>query len=106
MSIQLEKLNPDLRPLEAARTLRVGLLGLGTVGQGLCTLLGNNKDSLLSRFRIKFDVAKVLVRNPERARSVRPPGALLTNVAKTFLNGDFDAVVEWLKKHEVKSKNR
>lgn len=78
----------------APRPVRVGLLGLGTVGQGLVTLLARRADDLAARHRVAFRVEGVLVRDPSRARRIVPDAAPLTADPAAFEAGDYDVVVE------------
>lgn len=94
MTTQTTQQEPRLRLLPSSKTLRVGLLGLGTVGQGLCALLEDKRDFLLSRHGVDLRVSRVLVRDMGRERRVRPPGASFASDAESFLESDFDIVVE------------
>ncbi|MFI5402500.1 MAG: homoserine dehydrogenase, partial [Planctomycetota bacterium] len=66
---------------QSQKTTRLGLIGLGTVGQALCRLL-DEKD-------LDFEVASVLVRDPSKPRAVA-----VTTDADGFKRGRYDAVVE------------
>ncbi|MHC4939439.1 MAG: homoserine dehydrogenase [Planctomycetota bacterium] len=66
------------------RTLRVGLLGLGTVGEAVCTLLRRRR-RLLARKGVRIEPVAALVRT-RRGRA--------TDDARAFLHGDYDCVVE------------
>ena len=72
------------------RTLRVGLLGLGTVGEALCRLVRSRRGELARRHGLRIEMCAALVRDPDRARSCKLP--LFTD--DTFLDGDYDCVVE------------
>jgi homoserine dehydrogenase len=52
------------------RTLRVGLLGCGTVGAAVIRLLDANRDDIAARAGCALEVAKVAVRDPDRDRGV------------------------------------
>ncbi|MFH2000252.1 MAG: homoserine dehydrogenase [Planctomycetota bacterium] len=73
---------------------RVALLGLGTVGQGLCRLLEARRADLFMRHGISFAITHVLVRNRDEPRRTVPSTARLYTSAKAFLNGKFDVAVE------------
>lgn len=73
------------------RCIRVGLLGRGTVGQGLCSLLTTEREKLERRHRVEFSIRHVLVRNKERDN---PDGHPLTDDAEDFLSHEYDVVVE------------
>lgn len=63
------------------KTIRLGLIGLGTVGQALCRLLDEKS--------LDFEIASVLVRDPKKARCVP-----VTTDAERFRSGRYHAVVE------------
>ena len=55
------------------RTLRVGLLGCGTVGAAVIRLLDAHGEDIAERAGCRLEVAKVAVRNPGRDRDVPLP---------------------------------
>jgi homoserine dehydrogenase len=79
--------------------LRVGLLGLGTVGGGTYAVLQRNAALIAARAGRHIEVRRVAVRNLARARSVLGPAALaqvqLTDNPLSVLQApDIDVVVE------------
>ncbi|MFL5528274.1 MAG: homoserine dehydrogenase, partial [Gemmatimonadaceae bacterium] len=74
--------------------VRLALAGCGVVGGGLVRLLHNARDEIASRFGVRFSVASVLVRHPDRARHVPVSRSLFTNDLSAFLRADADVVVE------------
>lgn len=61
------------------RTLRIGFLGLGTVGQGVWKHLKRNLPALERRLGAKLVLAQVAVRDPAKARAVRLPKAVFVS---------------------------
>jgi len=72
------------------RTLRVGMLGLGTVGEALCRLVRSRRTELARRHGLRIEMAAALVRDATRDRAI----AEVTADAGEFLRGDYDCVVE------------
>src|SRR5678815_4877384 len=65
---------------------RVGILGLGTVGTGVVSLLAGNP---------QFEIRKIAVRNRNKARDVNLSGISLTEDPLEIVNDpDIDVVVE------------
>jgi len=85
---------PAFPSARGPRVLRVGLLGLGTVGQGLVTLLARKGEDVARRHGVAFRIERVLVRDPGRLRAAIPESAELTADPEDFLAGAYDAVVE------------
>ena len=52
------------------RTLRVGLLGCGTVGAAVIRVLHEHADEIAQRAGCRLSVARVAVRDPDRPRDV------------------------------------
>lgn len=78
-----------------AETLRVGLLGLGTVGGGVASFLLERGAGLAQLFGCSLELVKVLVRDPARPRPVRLDPALITADPSDVLDSDdVDVVVE------------
>jgi homoserine dehydrogenase len=80
------------RPSDA-RTIRVGLLGLGSVGSAVaCALAGEARGAFLAR-GFAPTIAQALVRRTSRPRGEAPPVALTAD-ADMFFSGAIDVVVE------------
>lgn len=79
-----------------AKPLVVGLAGFGVVGGGLCQLLAENADMILKRSGRRIVIKKILVRNPDKARSAPlPEGAVLVRSASELIDDpEIEAVVE------------
>jgi homoserine O-acetyltransferase len=77
------------------RVIRVGLIGCGTVGQGLLELLHLQKNSLDERYNVRFDVVKICVRDILQDRG---PHAVAiprcSDVNEVVSDPDVDVVVE------------
>ncbi len=80
------------------RTLRVALLGCGTVGSQVFRLLGEQAADLAARVGARLQVAGVAVRDPAgRARVAGVPGELATTDAMGLVTRpDVDIVVEMI----------
>ena len=64
-----------------ARTLNIGLCGLGTVGQGVWKHFGRLRAELEARLGTRIVIRKVAVRSLSKARAVKVPRAKLTTDA-------------------------
>ena len=76
-------------------TIRIGLLGCGTVGSALAELIAAEGDDIEARTGLRLDVARVAVRNLTRDRGPAVPTSLLTDdPASVVTDPDIDLVVE------------
>ena len=75
------------------RNLRVALLGAGSVGSQVASLLLEHKDELASRVGAGLELVGVAVRDPKAARNPSIPDELLTTDAESLILGS-DIVVE------------
>ena len=75
------------------KRVRIGLLGCGTVGGGLVSLIDHERERIRARYGLDLSVARILVRDPARERRGIDP-ALLTTAATEVIDGDCDVVVE------------
>jgi homoserine dehydrogenase len=76
-------------------TIRIGLCGLGTVGQGVWKHLERSRGELTSRLGVRLEVSRVAVRDPGKARSVRvPPGRLTTDALGIAADPEIQVVCE------------
>ena len=67
-------------------TVRIGLAGFGTVGQGLASIIQDHGDWIARRLGTRIAIKSVLVRNLAKARGVTPgPGTVLTTDPETLL---------------------
>jgi homoserine dehydrogenase len=76
-------------------TLRIGLIGLGTVGGQVAARLLDRRDSLRRRAGVELTLHRVLVRDPAKRRPVSlPPGLLTTDPDEVLEDRAVDVVVE------------
>ena len=64
--------------MSAARTLHIGLCGLGTVGQGVWKHFGRLRSDLESRLGARIVMKSAAVRSKRKARGVKVPASALT----------------------------
>jgi homoserine dehydrogenase len=77
------------------KIIKVGLLGLGTVGAGLIKILQINEEQVTQRAGSKIEIKKILVRDLHRARGVEVNGDLLTTDPREILDDpEIDVVIE------------
>ena len=82
-------------PLPGMAPLRVGLLGLGTVGAGTYQVLQRNADLIAARTGRRIDIAMVAVRNLARAGAIVGDEVTLVDDPFQVVNHpDIDVVVE------------
>ncbi|GAA4778745.1 homoserine dehydrogenase [Microbacterium gilvum] len=75
------------------RTLRVALLGAGSVGSQVARLLLEHGDDFAERSGASLELAGILVRDPDAPRDVELPRELLTTDAESLIVGA-DIVIE------------
>src|SRR2546423_12128125 len=72
---------------------RIGLLGCGTVGRGFVELVGRERERIRTRSGVELEIAKILVRDADKARR-GVDRALLTTSAIDVIDADCDVIVE------------
>ncbi|MEO7132829.1 MAG: homoserine dehydrogenase [Vicinamibacterales bacterium] len=77
----------------AIRTIRIGILGLGQVGQAVARLAADR--AATAHAGLRFQVEQALVRDVDKARRCPKPGRI-TSDASAFLRGNYDVVIEAL----------
>lgn len=76
-------------------TLRVGLLGFGTVGSGVHAVLAGNRATITARAGCAIELAMVATRTPARAReAVGPAVEVMADGMKLVRHPAIDVVVE------------
>jgi homoserine dehydrogenase len=77
------------------RTLRVGLLGCGTVGTAVARLLHDHREDIARRAGCRLEVSKVAVRDPSKRRDVPVhPSAFTPDPMEVVDDPDVDIVCE------------
>ncbi len=77
------------------RTLRVGLLGCGTVGTAVTRLLHDHQEDIARRAGCRLEVSKVAVRDPSKRRDVPVhPSAFTADPMEVVDDPDIDIVCE------------
>jgi homoserine dehydrogenase len=77
------------------KPVKVGLLGIGTVGSGTFRVLERNREEITRRAGRRIEIAMVAARNVERARSIVGPNvAVVNDVRAVVTNPEIDIVVE------------
>lgn len=75
--------------------IRVGLLGLGTVGSGVVKIINAHQDRLIHQIGCPVKVTKILVQNLEKERDVQITPDMLTKDATEIIdNENIDIVIE------------
>jgi len=76
-------------------TIKVGLLGLGTVGTGVAKVLINNQDTIAKKVGKPVELVKVLEKDIKKQYSVTLPDGVLTDKPEEVLdNPEIDIIVE------------
>ena len=77
------------------RTLRVGLLGCGTVGSAVVRLLHEHREDIARRAGCRLEVSKVAVRDPSKQRDVPlDPSAFTADPMDVIDDPDVDIICE------------
>ncbi|CAJ1002036.1 homoserine dehydrogenase [Brevibacillus aydinogluensis] len=74
--------------------VKVGLLGLGTVGGGVVKTIRSQQEKLSARLGKRIEIVKALVRDSRKQRAVQVEPSLLTTRFADVLESDVDIVVE------------
>lgn len=75
------------------KKVKIALLGLGNVGRGVWNILQMNGEEIMKRSGCQVEVAKILVRDPSKARAVKVPEELITTNFDEILNDDSIKIV-------------
>ena len=81
--------------MRSARTISIGICGLGTVGQGVWKHFGRLRSELEARLGARIVIRRVAVRSPGKARGVKvPPSKLTTDALSVATDPAIDIVCE------------
>lgn len=77
------------------KPVKVGLLGLGTVGTGVVRIVEGHQEDLQRQTGAPIEVAKILVKNLDKARNIYVDNEKLTTDARSIIEDpEIDVVVE------------
>src|SRR3954447_15832998 len=79
---------------QSPRSLRIALLGCGSVGSQVLRLLDEHADDLAARVGASLELVGVAVRRPDAPRDVDVPRELLTTDSMGLVTSGVDVVVE------------
>ena len=82
----------ETSPQSSVRTVRIGLLGFGQVGQAVARLAADR--SAVAHAGLRFRVEHALVRDVDKPRNA--PRTRVTASAAAFLRGNYDVVIDAL----------
>lgn len=75
--------------------IKIGLLGMGTVGSGVYEIINNQNNTFKRNFGQEVEIVKVLVQNVHKKRDIYIPKDILTCDPSDILeNPDIDIVIE------------
>lgn len=76
------------------KTVKIALLGFGTVSQGTFNLLQDNADLITNRSGVTIEISKIFVRNPDKYTNITLPSTAqyVTNI-DDVLNDELIAIV-------------
>ena len=78
------------------KTVKVGLLGFGTVGSGVIRILQDNASSISQKTEADIQVKTILVRDLHKKRKIATDAKLTTNVSDVIGDPEIEVVVELL----------
>ncbi len=70
----------------AEKTVKVGIVGFGTIGCGVAKILLEQGNSITTRTGLRLELARVVDVDLDRTRPVKLPAGVLTNDLNTLLN--------------------
>jgi homoserine dehydrogenase len=77
------------------RVIRIGLLGCGTVGGGVATILAEEADDIAARTGARLEITRVAVRDASKDRGLPlPPDVYTTDPLEVVEAADVDVIVE------------
>lgn len=77
------------------KVIKIGLLGLGTVGKGVYRILTGNAEKIRRQTGAPLEIVRILVRSPEKDRGLElPPEILTADYREIIEHPEIDIVVE------------
>ncbi|MBO7708187.1 MAG: homoserine dehydrogenase [Thermoguttaceae bacterium] len=75
-------------------TVKVGLVGFGTIGGGVADILLNKKEEIRRRTGRSIELVKICDKDTTSDRGVKIPGGILTDDLSEIINSPIDIVIE------------
>ncbi|WP_277302447.1 homoserine dehydrogenase [Veillonella caviae] len=78
------------------KTVKIALLGFGTVSQGTFNLLRDNAELIINRSDVHIEISKIFVRNPDKYKDITLPGTAqyVTDIQDVLTDNSISIVVE------------
>ena len=78
------------------KTVKIALLGFGTVSQGTFNLLRDNAELIANRSDVHIEISKIFVRNPDKYKDITLPGIAqyVTDIQDVLTDNSISIVVE------------
>ena len=78
------------------KTVKIALLGFGTVSQGTFNLLRDNAELITNRSDVHIEISKIFVRNPDKYKDITLPGTAqyVTDIQDVLTDNSISIVVE------------
>lgn len=76
------------------KSIKIGILGCGTVGTGVVKVFSQNKDIILGRCNGKIEISKILVRDLHKKRNLPNDIVFTENPEEILADENIDIVVE------------
>ena len=77
------------------KTIKIGIIGFGTVGSGTAKVLTENKDLIEARNSFSVSIKTVCVKDKKKTRSFLPKSSIISdNIEDILLDPEIDIVVE------------
>ena len=86
MEIPVVKHSHPHNAADAAREIKIGILGLGVVGSGTVRVLQENADDIARRVGARLTIKKIAVRDIDKPRAVQVDRSLLTDNPDEVIN--------------------
>lgn len=84
------------------KIIRIGLLGLGTVGSGVATLIQHGQTIWQSRVKIQLEIAAIAVKSIEKSRTISvSDGVFTTDPIGISTRSDIDIIVDTMSDSEM-----
>lgn len=75
-------------------SIKVALLGFGTVGEGIYRILNERKEEIKREMGCTIDIVSILVRDKEKERLATPGTKITDDIQEILLNPDIDLIFE------------